>query len=152
MNLIDTLNQEYVTKMEAAAPNADFEVLVQMQPVTQSIVQHAAEKGGNVLGLEDKVADGPTIMWLVALTVDTAENQLLLEPLVREFRDEINRQAEELGVNKHWNFLNYSNGDEDPIALYGAENIAFLQGVSAKYDPEAVFQDIRKTGFKIPTN
>ncbi|KFA48259.1 hypothetical protein S40293_07377 [Stachybotrys chartarum IBT 40293] len=150
MDLVDTLNIEYIARMRAAAPDSNFEVILQMQPVTPSMVQHSASNGGNVMGLEEVVADGPVIMWLVALTVDTAENQEIIEPIMREYRDSINAGANAIGMNKNWSFLNYANGDEDPIGKYGAENIALMKEVSTRYDPSGVFQALRRTGFKLP--
>ncbi|KAH6974024.1 FAD binding domain-containing protein [Ilyonectria destructans] len=150
MDLINQAQIEYVEKMKEAAPDSDFVLHVQVQPVTRSIVDHSIAKGGNVLGLEDIVADGPGIMWLVEFTVDTLETQEQILPLCLEFRDAINRIADENGAQKNWDFLNYANGDQDPISTYGAKNVAFLQSVSAKYDRRQVFQRLRKTGFKLP--
>ena len=36
---------EYVDKMRTAAPDSKFSVLVQFQPVTQSMVEHGRENG-----------------------------------------------------------------------------------------------------------
>lgn len=150
MDFINEKEVEYVEKMKAAAPGADFEVLVQFQPVTQGMVQKSLERGGNVLGLESVVADGPTLMWMIALTVDTAANQEHILPLALEYRDAINAYAEEIGVQKNWQFLNYAFKDQEPISLYGAENIKLLKDTSAKYDPAQIFQTLRQTGFKLP--
>lgn len=80
MTFIDEKHAEYVEKMKAAAPDSDFRVLLLFQPITQPMVKHSAESGGNVLGLEEIVAKGPTIIWLLAVTVDTAESQDKIHP------------------------------------------------------------------------
>ncbi|ERF72803.1 hypothetical protein EPUS_04238 [Endocarpon pusillum Z07020] len=147
MKFIDKKHSEYVEKMKAAAPGSDFRVLVQFQPVTQSMVKHSVKSGGNVLGLEEIVAKGPTIMWLIAVTVDTAENQAL----TIEYRDAVNKYANSIGANKNWLYLNYALGDQDPIAGYGAEVVEFLKATSHKYAPKGVFQKLRGSGFKLPT-
>ncbi|KAF6806399.1 FAD binding domain-containing protein [Colletotrichum sojae] len=75
MQFVDQKLREYGTMMNKLAPSATYDVLVQFQPFTKSMVAHAAEGGGNILGLERVVADGPTTNWLIALICDTAETQ-----------------------------------------------------------------------------
>ncbi|RGP77013.1 FAD binding domain-containing [Fusarium longipes] len=142
--------EEYVEKMRAVAPNSKFNVLVQFQPVTPSMVKHGQESGGNILGLENIVADGPVIMWLIAVTADTEEAQDMIDPLRQEFKDAVDTYATEMGINKDWVYLNYATGDQDPISHYGPDNIALIRHVSKKYDSRAVFQRLRRSGFKIP--
>nr|XP_036583603.1 FAD binding domain-containing protein [Colletotrichum truncatum]KAF6792746.1 FAD binding domain-containing protein [Colletotrichum truncatum] len=150
MDFIDKKLQQYGTMMEEAAPKAKFDVLVQLQPFTQSMVAHGLRKGGNVLGLEHVVADGPTTNWLIVLTTDTLETQKKILPLALQYRKDINAHAKKLGVYKEWTYLNYAWADQDPIATYGDDNIAFLKLVAMKVDPDGVFQKRRKTGFKLP--
>lgn len=150
MDFIERKHREYVDQMKAAAPDSDFNVLVQFQPVSESIVSHAQQYGGNVLGLEEVVADGPALMWLIAVTVDTAENQEKIHPISMEYKAAINAYADEIGAQKNWEFLNYSYKDQDPLSYYGAEAIAHMQATSKKYDPTGMFQNQRRTGFKIP--
>ncbi|CRK23108.1 FAD-dependent monooxygenase CTB5 like protein [Verticillium longisporum] len=150
MEFIQQAHQEYVGKMKAAAPDSNFEVLLQFQPVTQSIVNHSVRKGGNVLGLETIVKDGPVLMWLIALTIDTPANQEKILPICLQLRDAINAYANKTGSQKNWEFLNYSFSDQDPISRYGAQNVALVKAASKKYDPKGVFQKLRRTGFKLP--
>ncbi|KAG4432551.1 hypothetical protein IFR05_011963 [Cadophora sp. M221] len=150
MDLINEAQIEYVEKMKAAVPGANFTLLLQFQPVTRTMVSHAAASGGNVLGLEAVVADGPGNMWHIQFTVDSLEEQEQLQPLAIELADVFNRIADDNGAQKNWDFLNYANGNQDPITKYGAENVAFLKTVSAKYDRQQVFQKLRKTGFRLP--
>lgn len=150
MKFIERKHEEYIQKMTAAAPGANFSLLSQFQPITKSMVAHSHETGGNVLGLEDVVASGPAINWLIAVTVDTVENQKKIDPLTREYRDAVDTYATRLGVNKDWVYLNYALGDQDPLKYYGSENIKLLQAVSQKYDPKGVFQKLRSSGFKLP--
>lgn len=150
MDMIETKLRSYAETMTAAAPDSEFNVLIQFQPVTESIVSHSSKNGGNMLNLEPIVADGPTIMWLVAITVDTEENQEKILPLGKQFVDEIDADATKMGMNSNWNYLNYAWADQDPISTFGAESIEFLKAASAKYDPTSVFQVLRSTGFKIP--
>ncbi|RYP59059.1 hypothetical protein DL771_011014 [Monosporascus sp. 5C6A] len=150
LDFIDRKHKDYVGKMNAAASESNFNVLIMFQPVTQSIVNHSVKSGGNVLGLEDLIADGPIIMWLIALTVDTAENQEKILPIALEFRDAIDKYAKSINAYKEWKYLNYAWADQNPIAGYGAENIVLIKAAADKYDPRGVFQKLRQSGFKIP--
>lgn len=142
--------ESLVEKMQQASPDSNFEIILQFQPVTPRMVQIGKDNGGNALGLEDRVTDEPTIMWMVLLTSETAEEQELLAPIYFEYRDEIEAYTKETGVDLDWQFLNYANGNQDPIRSYGAEAVEFLKATSQKYDPEGMFQKLRKTGFHIP--
>ncbi|KXH69379.1 FAD binding domain-containing protein [Colletotrichum salicis] len=141
---------KYTERMQLAAPTSDFELLTQFQPVTKSMVAHGDERGGNVLGLGRVVADGPALMWLLALTVDTAENQELILPLLLELERVINEYADEEGLQEDWEFLNYSGLGQTPILRYGKGTVHFMRNISLEYDPGRVFQDLRRTGFRIP--
>ncbi|KAK1975617.1 FAD binding domain-containing protein [Colletotrichum cereale] len=149
MDFIEKKHKEYTRKMAAAAPGSDFNVLVQLQPVTQSIVYHGLKNGGNSMGLEDVIADGPTLMWLIALTVDTLENQKIILPLALEYRKAIDTYAKSLGLYKDWKYLNYAWKDQRPLASHGEKTLNFLTSVSEAYDPNSVFQQLRQTGFKL---
>lgn len=55
--------------------------------------------------------------------------------------------AASLGLLVPFVFMNDSNWQEDPIASYGAENVARLKRISRKYDPEQIFQNLQGDGF-----
>ena len=150
MELVNEKLHEYVDKMKAAAPESEFNVLIQFHPITPSIVEHSKAQGGNMMGLEPHVADGPLLNWLIVLTVDTPGNQEKILPLGIEYRDTLEMETAEMGVLKEPIYLNYAWMDQNPIASYGAENIAFLKETAAKFDPKGVFQKLRRSGFKIP--
>lgn len=149
LTIIDDLHHKYAPMMQAAAPNSNFSTLVELQPVTNSMVSNSKKRGGNILGLERIVKDGPALMWLVSLTVDTEENQKVILPIAREFVDAINKAEKEAGHWIDWIYLNYAWQDEKPYSYYGNENIELLRTVSHKYDYNGVFQKLRQTGFKL---
>lgn len=75
----------------------------------------------------------------------------LLEKL-GEYQQSVDEYATSLGANWGWRYLNYADRrTQDAIPTMGEEAIAKLKAVSAKYDPRGVFQQLRKSGFKIPT-
>ncbi|KFY45267.1 hypothetical protein V494_01022 [Pseudogymnoascus sp. VKM F-4513 (FW-928)] len=149
LTIIDDLHHKYVPMMQAAAPNANFSTLVELQPVTNSMVDNSDKRGGNILGLERVVKDGPVLMWLLSLTVDTEENQKVILPIAREFIDAINKAEKKAGHWIDWIYLNYAWKDEKPYSHYGKENIKLLHTVSKKYDRNSVFQKLHQTGFRL---
>lgn len=46
--------------------------------------------------------------------------------------------ARERGLNHPFSYINYGSQIQDPLAGYGAENLARLVEVSKKYDPNGV--------------
>lgn len=151
MEALDEIVVEHMNNIIASVDeDSTVELIWQWQPVTQGIVNKMEERGGNVLGLGAIVADGPTIMYNIVFTVDTAANQDIVLPMVFAMNAAIQAKADELGHNKHWEFLNYAHGNQDPLSKYGAESVAFMQAVSAKYDQGQVFQKLRQTGFHLP--
>lgn len=43
-------------------------------------------------------------------------------------------------------FMNDCSRDQDPLAQYGADNVAKLKAISRKYDPDQVFQSLQNNG------
>jgi xanthine dehydrogenase iron-sulfur cluster and FAD-binding subunit A len=113
------------------------------------MVQNSDKRGGNILGLEPLVTHGPILMWLVALTVDTEENQAIILPIARKFVAAINQNLQQAGRFVDWIYLNYAWGDEKPFSHYGQANLELLKAVSHRYDPNGVFQKLRQTGFQL---
>ncbi|KAJ6441455.1 MFS monocarboxylate transporter [Purpureocillium lavendulum] len=149
LSLIEELHREYIPKMQAAAPQATLNTLITFQPVTNTMVENGLKRGGNVLGLERIVADGPAQMWLVAVTVDTADHQAAILPVARQFVAAIKERQKKQQTYIDWVYLNYAWADEKPLSYYGTENLELLRRVSRKYDPTGLFQKTRKAGFKL---
>jgi len=91
-------------------------------------------------------------MWLIAVTVDTEQNQDKIDPLTRAFKVDVDAYAEEMGIGYPWVYLNYARGGQDPLAYYGSENIDVIRKAAKKYDPDGIFQYLRRSGFNIPVN
>ncbi|KAK8879167.1 FAD binding domain-containing protein [Apiospora arundinis] len=138
--------------------DSGFNTLCMFQPISPNMVQHGLERGGNIMGLEDRVfpaGDSTTtgktgIMFLATFAVKGAENEKKAAPLVKDWIDSIDAFADSLGINWHWRYLNYAHQSQDPIASFGEKAIAKMRAASATYDPDQVFQKLRRTGHKIP--
>ncbi|KAH9887436.1 FAD-binding domain-containing protein [Xylariomycetidae sp. FL2044] len=152
LTFIEARFRDYVSQIEAVvSPDSEFAGLIQFQPIYQAAVDAAQKTGGNVLGLEAVVADGPSMNWLVTMQTNNAEDSAKAAALVGQLVDEVDAYATSLGINHDWRYLNYAYGDQDVIGSYGAEALGLIRDASARYDPDGVFQNLRRTGFKIPT-
>lgn len=150
LDAMDSLAEQYIQRMRDAVGDDAFEVIFQLQPVTKEVVDIMQQRGGNVMGLESVVADGPIHMYNIVLTVKTSEDQDKILPIAFALNKAIQDKAAELGFKRDWIFPNYAHGSQDPLSHYGSENIAFMREVSKKYDPNGVFQNLRQTGFHLP--
>lgn len=143
--------KEFTGRMEAAiVHNSSLSIIASMQPIPRTFVDISNERGGNVLGLEALVADGPVASWLLAVTLTKEDDQPAVLALAEELVRKLEAYADSLGANKHWHYLNYAYKTQDPIAGYGQEAVAKIKAASAAYDPQGVFQVLRHSGFKIP--
>ena len=150
MEALDKIVEERMQEMVDAVPDNNLELIWQWQPVTQGIVDKMEERGGNVLGLDAVVKDGPTVMYNIVFTADTEAAQDAVFSKLLDLGKAVQDKAEELGKNRHWEFLNYAYGAQDPISHYGKDNVDFLKKVSKSYDKKKVFQKLRQTGFHLP--
>jgi hypothetical protein len=58
--------------------------------------------------------------------------------------------AEAANLAQPFLYMNYAALQQSVIESYGAENVAKLQAVSQKYDPDQVFQILQPGYFKLP--
>ncbi|KAJ7446931.1 hypothetical protein B0H11DRAFT_2030668 [Mycena galericulata] len=61
-----------------------------------------------------------------------------------------NTEAKARGLWNPWLYLNYAFPGEAVYQGYGADNLAQLQRVQKKYDPDFVFETLWSGGFKLP--
>ncbi|KAI0173482.1 FAD binding domain-containing protein [Hypoxylon sp. FL1284] len=117
-------------------------------PLTQAMIAHGTANGGNAMNLEEKSGGVNGVVFGASLAIDGEDNAALAYPLMKQWVDEVDAYATSLGVNWNWQFLNYAHGAfQEPIANYATD---MIRAASLKYDPDQVFQRLRRTGFKIP--
>ncbi|KAI2603715.1 FAD binding domain-containing protein [Hypoxylon sp. NC1633] len=117
-------------------------------PITQAMIAHGTANGGNAMNLEEKSGGGNGVVFGASLAIDGEENAALAYPIMRQWVGEVDAYAASLGVNWDWQFLNYAHGAfQEPITNYATD---MIRAASLKYDPDQVFQRLRRTGFKIP--
>jgi hypothetical protein len=80
---------------------------------------------------------------------DSAADDALFTAAINAQIDGINAFAASLGKSNPWIYTNYADVSQNPLAGYGAANIAKIKAAAAKYDPTAIFQRLQPGGFKI---
>lgn len=141
-------HEQLVKALNSYIPDGDFITECILQPIPTIFAQRSVAAGGNVLGLERNKCDG--ILLSMNTMVKTLEQKNFAYPRVKAATEAIKQYASTVeGGLLDWLYLNYADQSQDVLAGYGAENIEFLKGVSAKYDPEAVFQKLCPGGFKL---
>ena len=62
-------------------------------------------------------------------------------------RSTVKSYAQAKGKLLEYEFMNDASYSQNPLASYGAANLAKLKAVSKKYDPVQVFQTLQNSGF-----
>ncbi|KAK6443510.1 hypothetical protein LTR95_000337 [Oleoguttula sp. CCFEE 5521] len=117
------------------------------QPEPTIITSKAATDGGNSLGLD--VSDGNLVNVLLTATWNNTADDARVNAAAKALFSQAGASAKKLGVTNPYLYLNYAAPWQDPIAGYGAANVAALKAASAKYDPSGVFQKQVPGGFKL---
>jgi hypothetical protein len=87
-------------------------------------------------------------MLLAALWPDSSSNSLV-EETAGKLTSGIADLAKTMGMLHKFQYLNYADPSQDPIASYGVGNVGRLRETSKKYDPKGVFQKRVPGGFKL---
>ena len=69
--------------------------------------------------------------------------------VARQLGSKINTHAKSIDLLHKLLYLNYADSSQNPIASYGADNLAILKDTSRKYGPYGVFQKHVPGGFKL---
>ena len=119
------------------------------QPLPYAIYSKSATTGGNVLGLDRFQDDFINVLFTLSWTLPT--DNARVEARIQQLENDIVALEKQKGVYNEFIYLNYAAEWQNPIAGYGAANVAFLKSVSKKYDPSGLFQKAVPGGFKLGT-
>lgn len=117
------------------------------QPLPAAITSKANLTGGNSLGLDP--SDGPLINVLLDFAWVDAADDARIEAASKEWVQRASDAAKAVGKSNPYLYLNYAEKWQDPIASYGAANVARLRQTSGEYDPDRIFQRAVPGGFKL---
>ncbi|TLD18109.1 hypothetical protein PspLS_10466 [Pyricularia sp. CBS 133598] len=136
-----------VLEFEAEAPTLGFTAQCMFQGLSANQFKQAAVNGGNSLGLDDRTDN--LIMFLGMLAYKDSSLESVVNAKMTAWVDDIKKFAASKGADDEYLFLNYADISQSPFRSYGEKNLAFMKGVSDKYDPHGVFQTSVPGGFKL---
>lgn len=140
-----TLHEELIDTLKTSiALDGEFVSLCLFQPLPKIMIQ----RGDNPLGLSCH-EDGLLIMTTVM--VRSAEQKTAAYPESQVFLTKLREFAKSTAgdLNLDWEYLNYADESQNPLASYGAGNFKKLAEVALRYDPQQVFQKLCRGGFKL---
>ncbi|KAI6612311.1 hypothetical protein MCOR14_011734 [Pyricularia oryzae] len=130
-----------------AEPSLGFTAQCVFQGLSVEQFRQAAASGGNVLGLEDRSEN--LVLFLGMVAYKNPKLKKLVDAKMTTWVDSIKTFAVENGADDEFLFLNYADLSQNPLGSYGDKNIAFMEEVVSKYDPNGVFQQNMPGGFKL---
>jgi hypothetical protein len=140
------LNDEFVAEWKKVN-DPDFITQCMFQAIPTVFSKHSVEKGGNVMGLDKEKRNG--IMLLFDIAVKTAEEEARARSLLFAYGERMQTFAAGKKGLLDWQFMNYADKTQDPLAGYGADNVAKIRAAAKKVDPKGIFQTKAPGGFKV---
>lgn len=143
------IHAEYVESLKQFLSPEDFNTMMFLQPIPSYLTAIGPQRGGNMLGLDH--VEGNLVLWNagVMLGAEDSASFAKAHALLTAMTAKVKRVSESLGADVEFLYTNYADASQDPIGSYGEENVAFMKEVSAKYDPDGVFQRRVPGGFKV---
>ncbi|MCJ1405575.1 hypothetical protein MMC11_008803 [Xylographa trunciseda] len=114
-----------------------------IQPVPVSLVQAGNAKGGNALGMPNESFQ----CWTTLIDWSNASQDNEVRSTSIATTQKWQQLGQQRGLGETVLFMNDASRDQDPLAGYGATNLAKLKSISQKYDPSQVFQTLQSNGF-----
>ncbi|PQE17815.1 6-hydroxy-D-nicotine oxidase protein [Rutstroemia sp. NJR-2017a BVV2] len=143
--LYEELVDAYNTVATSANVSSDYSIVFTFQPLGAASVAQSNVKGGNVMGVTP--VSQAVLSLAVTWTADTedATAKAQINSLISSLRSTASARGELLAFQ----FMNDAGYQQDPLKSYGTTNLATIQAVAKKYDPNAVFQTLQNSGFKL---
>ncbi|KAJ6598674.1 hypothetical protein B0H10DRAFT_2167587 [Mycena sp. CBHHK59/15] len=126
-------------------PGFSFNVGYQSLAAPMLAASHAKN---NAQGLS--AANGDLFLLNIFAYWDDASDDAAMNTTIRAMISYANTEAKARGLWNPWLYLNYAFPGEAVYQGYGAANLARLQQVQNKYDPDRVFEALWSGGFKLP--
>lgn len=131
--------EQAVAAQAATGANMTFT----LQPVPASLAKAGAARGGNPMGI-------PQInhqWWTTLIDWQGENNDDTVRAASIATTEKWKQLGEQRGLYLPFVYMGDSSRDQNPIAGYGAANVAKLKAVSQKYDPTQIFQTLQNGGF-----
>ncbi|PPJ53095.1 hypothetical protein CBER1_11651 [Cercospora berteroae] len=145
----DLLNAAFdIWQKSTAAPPPSAAPALDIQSLAPALRNKSAREGfGELFGIQGP--DEPLLNLNVSATWTDEKDDEAVTSLTRKIVADIEELARNRGCYMPFKYMNYAHREQDVIGSYGFEKQAFLRGVSAKYDPQRVFQKLQTGPFKL---
>ncbi|KAF9877500.1 FAD binding domain-containing protein [Colletotrichum karsti] len=139
-----------VESLNATLGAQNFSTLMDFQPHPAYIAEIGAQKGGNVLGLDQSPKNRLMMVSAITLYSDkTEEDYPAAFQLLAAMKERILAFSRSVGKGEEFKYMNYGDAIQDVLGSYGPENVDRIRCAAKKYDPEGFFQHRVPGGFKI---
>ncbi|KAL9119094.1 MAG: hypothetical protein Q9187_004351 [Circinaria calcarea] len=138
-----TFTEFLATSNLSSSPSADQSYTI--QPIGKAVAEAGNARGGNPLGLSAMPQTWFNSVAQYSSLADSAATQEAFTSLRTTMEQAVN--AKDLLVP--FIFQNDAGSSQNPLAGYGATNLAKLRAASQKYDAQQVFQRNQFGGFKL---
>lgn len=101
------------------------------------------------MGLDRMASNG--IIWTAGVAIKNSDDAALevARAELTAMTTELKAIAKKDGKLQDFVYLNYAEGQQDPLGGYGKENVDFLRDVAQRYDPDGWWQRRVPGGFKL---
>jgi hypothetical protein len=141
------LHEAWLETLEPLKSAAGFIFSLGFFPLTKALLESSRLAGGNAKDINPE--DGPLFIILLNPTWDSRDDDARVQDGVKKLLATFKHLAHEKGLLHRYIFTNYAHQNEDVFQGYGQDSAANLKKVSAKYDPEGIFQKNVPGGFKL---
>jgi hypothetical protein len=118
-----------------------------LEPLPLTLLSKSAPRGGNLLNLAN--SSEPLVIWLLSATWGSGADDAKMLALCKKLWEGTEAAAKHLDAYHPFKYIGYAAKGQDVFSGYGAENVAFMQDTSRKYDPHQIFQRAVPGGFKL---
>ena len=94
----------------------EFETQAYFQPLPAVAATHAAEKGGNIVGLDD-LKDNAQI-FLGSLAVNTVDQEAIGRKKMLAWKASLEKYSKSVRANVKYRYINYADAWQDVLASY----------------------------------
>lgn len=139
-------------------------VALNFQPISRSALRVAKTNGiGNIWGLDDcrpyLCTYSPLLQhvqytnnetgWVISIQHTDPKDDQEVHKFVSTLREQMHAANKRRGTAHEHIYYNDAGGDQDAFATFPKENLKRLRTIRGKYDPQLVFTELVKGGFKI---
>ncbi|KAL7782208.1 hypothetical protein V8C37DRAFT_397964 [Trichoderma ceciliae] len=131
---------EAIKDVTGIVPSAVFQL------ITTDMTKHFSKNGGNPLGL---AGQGPLNLVNIAISWSNAFDDQRVLAAAQNMVSRSIAAARAQGLDHPYLYQNYASQQQKVFSSYGKDNLARLKSVSAKYDPQQVWQKLQPGYFKL---